>query len=82
MDKLEVIKFLMEDTAKQIEANEKYDKELAEARMKADEEQKHQNKFISSWDYMPKDIQGRNNQRVKENLKMIRRLSLEIEKEL
>jgi hypothetical protein len=82
MDKLEMIKFLMEDTIKQLEANEKYDKALAKARKKADEEQKHQNKFISSWDYMPRDLQGRNNQRIKDNLKMIRRLSLDIEKEL
>lgn len=77
MNKLEVIKFLMEDTAKEIGKDAEYDKALKEAKNKA-----QKSEGFHYFDYMPKGLTGTNRQRIKDNLKMIRRLSLEIEKEL
>lgn len=82
MDKLEIIKFLMEDTAKEIEKDSIYDKALKEADKKAEEAKKQGNKYAGRWEYMPRGLIGTSKQHIKDNLKMIRRLSLDIEKEL
>lgn len=81
MNKLEIIKFLMEDTAKEIGKDAEYDKALKEAHKKV-KENKEKSINYGYWFYMPKNITGTNRQRIKDNLKMIRRLSLDIEKEL
>lgn len=77
MDKLNIIKFLIEDISKEIAKDDEYERVLNEAKNKA---KKYD--FLHYSDYMPKDLTGTKKQRIKDNLKMIRRLSLDIEKEL
>lgn len=81
MNKLEIIKFLMEDTAKEIEKDSIYDKALKEAHKKV-KENKEKSINYGYWYYMPEGITRTSRQHIKDNLKMIRRLSLDIEKEL
>lgn len=78
MSKYEVIQFLINEIS--IENNKQaiYNKALTEAK----EIEKTDNKF-NAWCYLDyNNIKPTNNAKIKEYLKLIRRLSLEIEKEM
>lgn len=72
MDKYQIIKFLINDSEIRIEKECAFKK----AELQAEKERKN------FWGCLNYDITGHSKQKIKDNLKMIRRLTLEIEKEL
>ena len=77
MDKLEVIKFLLQEINKEQDKFKRY----AEAELEAEEKTKEDSQH-SAWYYMKWDESQPSRNKLKDYLKMIRRLTLEIEKNL
>lgn len=75
ISKLEIIKFLLDEVDKELKKGPIYEAEYERAQKLADENNK------TTWHYMNYDIKPVNKSKVKNDLKMIRRLTLEIEKE-
>lgn len=78
MTNLDMLKYLIDDTQKELNKDDEYHKALKEAKQKVEDA----NNIFNYWEYMPKGLTGTNKQRIKDNLKMLRRISLEVEKEL
>lgn len=77
MDKLEVIKFLLQEVEKEQDKIKRYNLAEIEAEEKAKSDDKH-----SSWYYMNWNESQPSKNKIKDYLKMIRRLTLEVEKEM
>ena len=77
---LEMIEFLLEDSKKQIIFIEEYRKEVVRAKKEADANKKDHD--YSYWHYLKWDESMPSKSKIKTNLKLIRRLSLDLEKEL
>jgi hypothetical protein len=77
MNKLEVIKFLLTEIEKEQDKILRYNKAELEAEEKAKDDEQH-----SYWYYMNWEESQPSKNKIKDYLKMIRRLSLEIEKEM
>jgi hypothetical protein len=77
MNKLEVIKFLLQEIKKEQDKIKRYNIAEIEANEKAKDDDKH-----SAWYYMKWDESQPSKNKIKDYFKMIRRLTLEIEKEM
>lgn len=77
MNKLEVISFLLKEVEKEQDKLTRYNQSELEAEEKAKDDEQH-----SSWYYMKWDESQPSKTKIKDYLKMIRRLTLEIEREM
>jgi hypothetical protein len=77
MNKLEVIKFLLNEIEKEQDKFKRYHKLELEAEEKAKDDEQH-----SAWYYMNWEESQPSKNKIKDYLKMIRRLTLEISKEI
>ena len=78
MNKLDIIKYLIQSIETEQENKTRYSEELKKAKEKAEKD----NNNYSYWHYINYDVKDMVKSKVKNDLKMIRRLTLEIEKEL
>ena len=82
MKRLEVIEFLLEQIVKQLELKDEYDLAVEIAKQEAAKEEKKTEKFLSHWRFLKWDKKIPTKATIKDNLKLIRKLTLELEKEV
>lgn len=78
MNKLEIIKYLIQSVETEQQNKIRYSEEVKKAQEKAEKD----NNNYGYWRYINPDVKNMVKSKVKNDLKMIRRLTLEIEKEL
>jgi len=77
MNKINFIQMLAND----IEEEQEYIKEYQEAERKYEADKKEQGKNFNYWDSQYSSMKNPSKQKIKDDVKMIRRLALEISKE-